>query len=72
MIEVIDRLIGKVYCPRIYGKSVNIASLVGAKRDFIPGHIPQTSRLMVQSVGAALERLQTAVSWHKDLDLTMF
>ena len=35
VIEVIERLIGKGYDLRIYDKNVNIASLVGANRDFI-------------------------------------
>ena len=48
MIEVIERLIGKGYDLRIYDKNVNIASLVGANRDFILNRIPHISRLMVQ------------------------
>ena len=44
MIEVIERLIGKGYDLRIFDKNVNIASLVGANRDFILNHIPHISR----------------------------
>src|SRR5260370_40743277 len=35
MIEIIDRLLGKGYDLSIYDKNVNVASLVGANRDFI-------------------------------------
>ena len=49
VIEVIERLIGKGYDLRIYDKNVNIASLVGANRDFILNRIPHISRLMVDT-----------------------
>jgi GDP-mannose 6-dehydrogenase len=35
MIEVIERLLGKGHDLRICDKNVNVASLVGANRDFI-------------------------------------
>ena len=68
VIEVIERLIGKGYALRIYDKNVNIASLVGANRDFILNHIPHISRLMVPSVEAVLEHAQTVVIGNKDPD----
>jgi GDP-mannose 6-dehydrogenase len=68
VIEVIERLIGKGYDLRIYDKNVNIASLVGANRDFILNHIPHISRLMVPSVEAVLEHAQTVVIGNKDPD----
>jgi GDP-mannose 6-dehydrogenase len=68
VIEVIERLIGKGYDLRIYDKNVNIASLVGANRDFILNHIPHISRLMVQSVKAVLEHAQTVVIGNTDPD----
>ena len=61
MIEVIERLIGKGYDLRIFDKNVNIASLVGANRDFILNHIPHISRLMVADVDAVLNHAQTVV-----------
>ena len=48
MIEVIERLMGKGYDLRNYDKNVNLASLVGANRDFILNRIPHISRLMVK------------------------
>src|SRR5580693_3672740 len=61
LIEVIERLIGKGYDLRIYDKNVNIASLVGANRDFILNHIPHISKLMVHDIDAVLNHAQTVV-----------
>jgi GDP-mannose 6-dehydrogenase len=66
LIEVIERLIGKGYDLRIYDKNVNIASLVGANRDFILNHIPHISKLMVPDIGAVLNHAQTIVIGNKD------
>ena len=68
LIEVIERLIGKGYDLRIYDKNVNIASLVGANRDFILNHIPHISKLMVGDIGAVLNHAQTVVIGNKDPD----
>jgi GDP-mannose 6-dehydrogenase len=38
-------VIGKGYDLRIYDKNVNIASLIGANRDFILNRIPHIPRL---------------------------
>jgi len=66
MIEVIERLTGKGFDLRIYDKNVNIASLVGANRDFILNHIPHISRIMVDSMGGVLDHAQTIVIGNKD------
>lgn len=66
MIEVTERLLGKGYDLRIYDKNVNIASLVGANRDFILNHIPHISRLMVNSIDAVLDHAQTVVIGNND------
>jgi GDP-mannose 6-dehydrogenase len=68
MIEIIERLIGKGYELRLYDKSVNLASLVGANRDFILNRIPHISKLMVPNIEAALEHAQTVVVGNKDAD----
>jgi GDP-mannose 6-dehydrogenase len=70
LIEVIERLIGKGYDLRIYDKNVNIASLVGANRDFILNHIPHISKLMVSDISAVLNHAQTVVIGNKDPDFT--
>jgi GDP-mannose 6-dehydrogenase len=68
LIEIIERLIGKGYDLRIYDKNVNIASLVGANRDFILNHIPHISKLMVADIGSVLSHAQTVVIGNKDPD----
>lgn len=66
VVEVIERLLGKGYDLRIYDKNVNIASLVGANRDFILNRIPHISRLMVNGIDAVLDHAQTIVIGNKD------
>ena len=68
MIEVIERLIGKGYDLRIFDKNVNLASLVGANRDFILNRIPHISRLMVHDIDAVLKHAETVVIGNKDPD----
>jgi GDP-mannose 6-dehydrogenase len=68
MIEVIERLVGKGYDLRIFDKNVNLASLVGANRDFILNHIPHISRLMVTGIDAVLNHAETIVIGNRDLD----
>ena len=68
VIEVIERLIGKGYDLRIYDKNVNIASLVGANRDFILNRIPHISRLMAPNIELVLDHAQTVVIGNKDPD----
>ena len=66
MIEVIEHLIGKGYDLRIFDRNVNLASLVGANRDFILNRIPHISRLMVNGIDAVLNHAQTIVIGNKD------
>jgi len=68
IIEIIERLLGKGHDIRIYDKNVNIASLVGANRDFILNRIPHISRLMVNDVDAVLQHAETVVIGNKDPD----
>jgi GDP-mannose 6-dehydrogenase len=68
VIEVIERLLGKGYDLRIYDRNVNIASLVGANREFILNRIPHISRLMVDSIDAVLDHAQTVVIGNSDPD----
>lgn len=68
LIEVIERLNGKGYDLRIYDKNVNVASLVGANRDFILNRIPHISKLMVGGIAAVLNHAETVVIGNKDPD----
>lgn len=66
VIEVIERLIGKGYDLRIYDRNVNLASLVGANRDYILNRIPHISKLMVPTADAVLEFAETIVVGNND------
>jgi len=66
VIEVIERLLGKGYDLRIYDRNVNMASLVGANRDFILNRIPHISKLMVNGMDTVLDHAQTVVIGNKD------
>jgi GDP-mannose 6-dehydrogenase len=68
MIEIIERLTGKGYDVRIYDRNVQIASLVGANRDFILNRIPHISRLMVENMDAVLRHAETIVIGHKEAE----
>jgi GDP-mannose 6-dehydrogenase len=66
VVEVIERLLGKGFDLRIYDKNVNVASLVGANRDFILNRIPHISRLMVEHIDQVLDHGETIVIGNKD------
>lgn len=61
MVEVIERLIGKGYDLRLYDKYVNIASLVGANRDYIMKHIPHIYSLMAANMKEVVDHAETLV-----------
>jgi GDP-mannose 6-dehydrogenase len=61
LVEVIERLLGKGYDVRLYDRNVNIASLVGANRDYILNHIPHISKLMEDSMDKVLAHADTVV-----------
>lgn len=61
VVELTERLIGKGYDLKIYDKSVKIASVHGANRDYILHHIPHISRLMVAEIDDVLAHADTIV-----------
>ena len=61
MVELTERLIGKGYDLRVYDRSVSLACLHGANREYILHRIPHISRLMVPSVDDVLRHAQTIV-----------
>lgn len=61
LVELIERLLGKGYDVRLYDRNVNIASLVGANRDYILNHIPHISKLMENDIGKVLAHADTIV-----------
>ena len=54
IVELIERLIGKGYDVKLYDKSVTLARLTGANRDYILNIIPHISRLMVDDIDQAI------------------
>ena len=61
IVEMIERLLGKGYDIKIYDENVNLASLVGANKNFILNKIPHISKLMVKTMDEVLEHAQTIV-----------
>jgi GDP-mannose 6-dehydrogenase len=59
-----ERLLGRGFDLRIYDRSVQIASLMGANRRYIDSEIPHLERLMVISPEAALSSSRIAVIGH--------
>jgi GDP-mannose 6-dehydrogenase len=53
-IELIERLIGKGFDLRLYDRSVNLAALTGANRDYIRNAIPHINSIMVDTLDDAL------------------
>jgi GDP-mannose 6-dehydrogenase len=66
VVEVIERLIGKGYDLRLYDRNVNIASLMGANRDYILNRIPHISKLMMVSIDGVLEHADTLIIGNSD------
>ena len=61
LVEVIERLIGKGYELCLYDKSVSLARLTGANKDYILNAIPHISSLMVETLDEAISHGQTIV-----------
>jgi GDP-mannose 6-dehydrogenase len=66
IVELIERLLGKGYDLRLFDSNVNIASLVGANRDYILKVIPHISNLMVDSLDKILKHSETIVIGNGD------
>jgi GDP-mannose 6-dehydrogenase len=66
IVEVIERLIGKGFDLRLYDRSVSIAALTGANRDYILNHIPHISRLMCSSMQEVMDFAETVVIGNPD------
>lgn len=61
VVEIIEQLIGKGYDLRLYDRNVNIASLMGANRDYIMNRIPHISKLMMTTLEGVLDHAETIV-----------
>lgn len=70
IVEVIERLLGKGYDLKLYDSNVNLASLVGANRDYILNQIPHISKLMVDSIDEILAHADTLVIGNGDREFS--
>jgi GDP-mannose 6-dehydrogenase len=61
IVEVIERLLGKGFDVMIYDQNVNIASLVGANKDFIMNQIPHISALMSETIEEVMDHAEIVV-----------
>jgi len=61
MVELAERLIGKGFDLRVYDRSVSLASIHGANREYILNRIPHLSRLMMQELDDVLAHAGTIV-----------
>ena len=66
VVELIEHLLGKGYDIRIYDKNVNLASLIGANRDYILNHIPHIHKMMVTSQEEVLKHAETIIIGNND------
>jgi len=70
LVEVIERLLGKGYNLKLYDRNVNLASLVGANRDYIMNQIPHISKLMVNSIEEILDHAETIIIGNGDSEFS--
>lgn len=70
LVEVIEYLLGKGYDVKIYDRNVNVASLVGANKDYILKQIPHISGLMSETMEEVLEHAEVVVIGNKAGEFT--
>ena len=61
LVELVEKMIGKGYDIKIYDKSVSIAKLVGANKEYILELIPHVSDLLVDSVEDAVNHADVII-----------
>lgn len=68
LVEVIETLIGKGYDLKLYDKSVSLAKLMGANKEYINNHIPHISSLMVDTLDELLAHAEVIVIGNNDAE----
>jgi GDP-mannose 6-dehydrogenase len=66
LVELIERLIGKGYDLKLYDHNVQMASLIGANKDYILNRIPHISKLMVDSAAEVVTHADVIVIGNAD------
>lgn len=65
LVELAETLIGKGYQIKIYDRSVQLATLKGANRNYLLNHIPHVSSLLCDDLEAVLDRSEVLVVGNK-------
>ena len=65
LVELAETLIGKGYQIKIYDRSVQLATLKGANRDYLLNHIPHVSSLLCEDLEDVLEQSEVLVVGNK-------
>jgi GDP-mannose 6-dehydrogenase len=66
VVEVIERLLGKGYELKLFDENVNLASIIGANKDYILNQIPHISKLMCDSIEEVVEHSEVIVIGNGD------
>ena len=66
LVELIERLIGKGFELHLYDRSVSLARITGANREYIMRAVPHISMLMVDTIEEVLERSDIVVIGNAD------
>ena len=66
VVEVIERLLGKGYELKLYDENVNLASIIGANKDYILNQIPHISKLMCSSIEEVVAHSEVLVIGNGD------
>jgi len=61
MVAVIEALLGKGYCLKVFDPSVALAKLSGANKEFIEGKIPHIAELMVDDIQEVVDHAEVVV-----------
>jgi len=65
IVEVAEYFLGKGYSIKIYDKNVSLSKLSGTNKEYIDGHIPHLSDLLVDKLEDLIENSEIIVLTHK-------
>jgi len=65
MVILVEALLGKGFCIKIYDKNVNMAKIFGANKKYIEKEIPHISSLMSNSINEVIEHADVLVIGNK-------
>jgi GDP-mannose 6-dehydrogenase len=68
MVELVETLLGKGFCLKIYDKNVSLSRLTGANRKFIEEAIPHIAGLLCETMDQVVDHADVVVIANKDED----